>query len=79
MTTQHILFTKNTKVKVFFAHPYSTWEGPTNENSNRLFRDNFPKGTDFNIISKKRLKEVQNELNEWPRKVLDIRKPKEVF
>jgi transposase, IS30 family len=76
---QHKLFTKNTKVDVFFAHPYSPWERPTNENSNGLIRDYFPKGTDFNNITKKRLKEVQNELNERPRKVLDMCTPKEAF
>lgn len=77
--SQHKLFTKNSKVDVYFAHPYSPWERPTNENSNGLIRDYFPKGTDFNTISKERLKEVQNELNERPRKVLDMCTPKEVF
>lgn len=76
---QHKEFAKNTKIKVYFAHPYSPWERPTNENSNGLIRDYFPKGTDFNLITKKRLKEVQNQLNERPRKVLDYRTPKEVF
>lgn len=76
---QHKEFAKNTKIKVYFAHPYSPWERPTNENSNGLIRDYFPKGTDFNLISKKRLKEVQNQLNERPRKVLDYKTPKEVF
>lgn len=76
---QHKLFTKNTKIQVYFAHPYSPWERPTNENSNGLIRDYFPKGTDFKIISKKRLKEVQNQLNERPRKVLNWLTPKDVF
>lgn len=76
---QHKLFTKNTKVQVYFAHPYSPWERPTNENSNGLIRDYFPKGTDFSTITKKQLKAVQNELNERPRKVLDMQTPKEVF
>lgn len=76
---QHKLFTKNTKIAVYFAHPYSPWERPTNENSNGLLRDYFPKGTDLSLITKKRLKEVQNQLNERPRKVLDWRTPKEVF
>lgn len=76
---QHKLFTKNTKIKVYFTHPYSPWERPTNENSNGLIRDYFPKGTDFNTITKKRLKEVQNQLNERPRKVLNLQTPKEVF
>jgi IS30 family transposase len=76
---QHELFTKNAKIQVYFAHPYSPWERPTNENSNGLIRDFFPKGTDFNKVSKARLKEVQNLLNERPRKVLNMRTPKEVF
>lgn len=76
---QHEAFTKNTKVAVYFAHPYSPWERPTNENSNGLIRDFFPKGTDFNKVSKARLKEVQNLLNERPRKVLNMKTPKEVF
>lgn len=76
---QHKLFTKNTKIQVYFTHPYSPWERPTNENSNGLVRDYFPAGTDFNLITKARLKEVQNQLNERPRHVLDYRTPKEVF
>lgn len=76
---QHKLFTKHTKIQVYFAHPYSPWERPTNENSNGLIRDYFPAGTDFSTISKARLKEVQNQLNERPRHVLDYRTPKEVF
>lgn len=48
---QHKLFTKNTKVQVYFTHPYSPWERPTNENTNGLLRDYFPKGTDLSIYS----------------------------
>lgn len=76
---QHKLFTKNTKVQVYFTHPYSPWERPTNENTNGLLRDYFPKGTNLSTVTKKRLKQVQNELNERPRKVLDYMTPKEVF
>ena len=76
---QHKLFTKNTKIAVYFANPYSPWERPTNGNSNGLIRGYFPKGTDFSTISKKELKRVQNELNERPRKTLNWRTPKEVF
>lgn len=72
---QHKLFTKNSKVKVYFAHPYSPWERPTNENTNGLIRDYFPKGTDFNLISKRDLIEVQNQLNERPRKTLEYESP----
>lgn len=76
---QHKLFTKNTKVQVYFTHPYSPWERPTNENTNGLLRDYFPKGTDLNLFSRKQLKKIQDELNERPRKVLNWSTPKEVF
>lgn len=72
---QHKLFTKNSKVKVYFAHPYSPWERPTNENTNGLIRDYFPKGTDFKLLSKKDILEVQNQLNERPRKTLEYESP----
>ncbi len=76
---QHKLFTKHTKVQVYFTHPYSPWERPTNENTNGLLRDYFPKGTDLSKFSKKQLKHIQNELNERPRKVLNWETPKDVF
>ena len=76
---QHVRFTVETGVQVYFCDPRSPWQRATNENSNGLIRDYFPKGTDFSFVSKARLKEVQNQLNERPRHVLDYRTPKEVF
>lgn len=74
---QHKLFTKNTKMAVYFAHPYSSWERGTNENTNGLIRDFFPKGTDFSSVSRYKLKKVQSLLNSRPRKVLDWTTPAE--
>ena len=77
---EHELFTKNTKVKVYFAHPQSPWERGTNENTNGLLRQYFPKGkTDFNKLTRKEIKGIQNQLNGRPRKVLDWLTPFEVF
>jgi IS30 family transposase len=76
---EHKLFTINTRMKVYFCHPSSPWERGTNENTNMLIRDYFPKGTDFSKVTKKELKRVQNELNERIRKVLDWKSPKDVF
>jgi len=77
--SQHKLFTKETQIQVYFANPYSPWERGTNENTNMLIRDFFPKGTDFNIVPSGKLKNVQNLLNDRPRKTLNWRTPNEVF
>jgi len=75
----HKLFTKITGVKVYFAHPRSPWERGTNENTNGLIRQYFPKGTDFNNISRYQVKKVQHQLNGRPRKTLNYQTPFEVF
>ena len=76
---QHKLFQKNTKVKVYFTHPYSPWERPTNENTNGLLRQYFPKGMDLSTVTKKQLQHVQDEMNERPRRTLGYKSPTEVF
>jgi transposase, IS30 family len=77
--SQHKLFSKDTKMTVYFAHPHSPWERGSNENTNALIRQYFPGGTDFSKISNTRLKEVQDELNDRPRKTLGWHTPHEKF
>jgi len=77
--TEHELFTRDTQIQVFFAHPHSPWERGTNENTNGLIRQFFPKGTDFSKVSRREIKCVQALLNGRPRKVLNFRTPSEVF
>ena len=76
---EHKLFTQETKIDVYFAHPYRSCERGTNENTNGLIRAFFPKGTDFNTVSSGKLKEVEDLLNNRPRKCLGWRTPNEVF
>ncbi len=76
---EHKLFTAATRMKVYFAHPHSPWERGTNENTNGLIRDYFPKGTDFSQISRRRIRQVQKELNERPRNVLNWDTPIEAM
>ncbi|WP_282040082.1 IS30 family transposase [Saccharicrinis aurantiacus] len=75
----HKQLTKRTNMPVYFAHPYSSWERGTNENTNGLIRRVFKKKTDFNKVSPEALKELQNRLNDRPRKVLDYRTPNEIL
>jgi len=74
----HKWLTKITGMDIYFAHPYSSWERGTNENTNGLIRRFLPKGTDFNQVSIERLKEIENNLNNRPRKVLGFRTPNEM-
>jgi len=75
----HKLFTNITDVKVYFAHPRSPWERGTNENTNGLIRQYFPKGTEFNKVSRYQVKKAQDQLNGRPRKTLNYATPYEVF
>ena len=77
--SEHKLFTKNTQIKVYFAHPHSPWERGTNENTNGLLRDFYPKGTNFNRLKYNDIKYTQRLFNERPRKILDWESPQEVF
>lgn len=76
---QHKLFTKDTDIQVYFAHPYSPWERGTNENTNSIIRRFYPTTTDFSKISETKLKEVQEMINDRPRKIHDYYTPNEVF
>lgn len=61
---------KNNRVKVYYAHPYSSWERGTNENINKLIRRFIPKGTEIDGISVKRIKYIENWINNYPRRIL---------
>ena len=76
---EHELFTKETKMQVFFADPYSPWQRGTNENTNGLLRQYFPKGIDFRTVTLKEIQRVQDLLNGRPRKALNFEMPDEVF
>ncbi len=77
--SEHKQFTIDTGIQVYFAHPGSPWERGTNENTNGLIRQYFPKGTEFDKVPVREIKRVQRELNDRPRAVLQYQKPDEVI
>lgn len=75
----HKKFTDETGVKVYFCDPHSPWQRGTNENTNGLIRDYFPKGTNFTKVTDEEIQQMQDQLNIRPRETLGWRNPSEVF
>jgi IS30 family transposase len=75
----HRNFTIATNIDVYFCDPQAPWQRGSNENTNRLLRQYFPKGTDISGFSQAKLSAVARQLNERPRKTLLYQTPAEKF
>jgi IS30 family transposase len=76
---EHETTARDTKLDIYFAYPYHSWERGANENANGLLRQFFPKGTDFTEITDFELQNAVNLINTRPRKRLGYLTPKQVF
>jgi len=67
------------EARIYFAHPYASWERGLNENTNGLIRQYFPKDRDLTTVTKREIEHAMDKLNHRPRKSLGYRTPYEVF
>jgi transposase, IS30 family len=75
--SRHNEFTIATGIEVFFCDPHSPWQRGSNENTNGLLRQYFPKGTDLSLHDRAHLEHVQASMNNRPRKTLGFMTPSE--
>ena len=76
---QHSPSLKALGTKVYFAHPYSSWERPQNERHNGLLREFIPKGTSIEQHTDDDILDIADTLNQRPRRILDYHSPAEFF
>lgn len=76
---EHPRLTRGLGVEIYFADPYASWQRGSNENTNGLLRQYYPKGTDFTTVSHRAVARVEQSLNDRPRRRLNYRTPLEVI
>ncbi len=72
---EHLLIARRLRTRIFFAHPYSSWEKGCIEYHNKLIRQYIPTGTDFDTVTDEMLKEIVIKINRRPRLKLDFSTP----
>lgn len=70
---------KQNRTKIYYCHPYSSWERGSNENQNKLIRRHIPKGTDFDSMTQGDIDKIEEWINNYPRKILGYRTAEQAY
>ena len=73
------VFSRSSRTRIYYAHPYSSWERGSNENANRIIRRFIPKGSDISKFTHKQIKKIEEWINNYPRKILNFKTAEEMF
>lgn len=73
------LYEGKKRLTCYYAHPYSSWERGSNENNNRLIRRFIPKGANISNYSNEQIKQIQNWMNNYPRRIFDYKTANEMY
>jgi len=76
---QSVLNKGKKRTHIYYAHPYSSWERGTNENTNRIVRRFIPKGADISKFTSRRIQEIEDWINQYPRGILGFQTAEERF
>jgi IS30 family transposase len=76
---QRSVLCNTARTRLFYAHPYSSWERGSNENTNRIIRRFIPKGSNIANFSRRQIKETEEWINNYPRKIIDFQSPQQLF
>ena len=70
---------KKDRTRIYYCHPYSSWERGSNENQNKLVRRHIPKGTDFDDKTQREVEKIEEWINNYPRRIFDYRTSEQLF
>ncbi len=73
------VFGRSSRTRIYYAHPYSSWERGSNENANRIIRRFIPKGCDISKFTCKQIRRIEEWINNYPRKILEFKTAEEMF
>jgi len=76
---QSSAFSRHQRTQIFYAHPFSSWERGSNENANRIIRRFIAKGHDIKLLTGEKISQIQNWINNYPRRILNFLTPNNLF
>ena len=76
---EHSVIKTGNRTKIYYCHPYSSWERGSNEVANKMIRRKIPKGENFDAKTQKEIKDIENWINDYPRRIFGYKTARQMF